>query len=197
MAGITRETIISAAVNLFNQNGYHATSMQDIAREVNIKKPSLYHHFQSKEEILLSILETGMVDLVTEVETIARSGQPCEQKLRSAIRAHALTIGANPQAATVFLREDRGLGENYMQRYIAQRDQVEAAFRSIVEQGITEGVFQVPDLSITVQAVLGVVNWMSRWYRPSGRLSAGEIADLFAELLLNGLLAGARNPQDQ
>jgi len=57
MAKVTREDIINAAIRLFNQSGYHATSMRDIARAVNIKKPSLYHHFGSKEEFTAAVIE--------------------------------------------------------------------------------------------------------------------------------------------
>src|SRR5690349_10388089 len=110
MAKVSREEIIEAAIRLFNQNGYHATSMQDIARSVCIKKPSLYHHFDSKEAILLTILDTGMEWLINEVDTISASESDCVTKLRGIIHAHAEMIANNPEGAAVFLREDRGLG---------------------------------------------------------------------------------------
>src|SRR5690348_6256233 len=99
MAKVSRDTIIEAAVHLFNQNGYHATSMQDIARSVSIKKPSLYHHFDSKEAILLAILDAGMEQLIRETDAIAASEMDCVEKLRAAIHAHATMIASNPQAA--------------------------------------------------------------------------------------------------
>ncbi|HEC21359.1 MAG TPA: TetR/AcrR family transcriptional regulator [Chloroflexi bacterium] len=188
MAKVNRDTIIQAAIHLFNQNGYHATSMRDIARAVHIKKPSLYYHFESKEAILLAILEEGMERLLQDLEAIVASDQDCVTKLRAAIQAHARLIADNPEGAAVFMREDRGLGENYLDQYLARRDHVENLFRSIVQQGIEEGRFRDTDVAITVHGLLGMVNWMTRWYRPDGRLSAGEIADIFADLFMNGLL---------
>src|SRR5438046_1658090 len=127
MAKVSREEIIEAAIRLFNQNGYHATSMQDIARTVCIKKPSLYHHFESKEAILLTILETGMEWLTSQVDAIAASDMDCIAKIRAAIHAHADMIAGNPAAAAVFLREDRGLGDGYLAQYLSRRDHFERA----------------------------------------------------------------------
>lgn len=188
MAKVTRESIIDAAVHLFNQNGYHATSMRDIAQVVDLKKPSLYHHFDSKEDILLAILEKGMEQFIAEMETIAASENGCKQKLVAAVEAHARLIADNPEGAAVFLHEDRGLGEEYLSEYVAKRDRVEQLFRAIVKQGIDEGVFREADVAITTQALLGAVNWMTRWYRPQGRLSAEQIADVFCDLFLYGLV---------
>jgi TetR/AcrR family transcriptional regulator, cholesterol catabolism regulator len=188
MAKVSRDEIIEAAIRLFNINGYHATSMQDIAKAVCIKKPSLYHHFDSKEAILLSILDTGMEWLITEVDAIVESEMDCVAKLRAAVHAHATMIARNPEGAAVFLREDRGLGDGYLSQYVSRRDHFERVIRNIVKQGINEGVFRQTDTTISVNALLGTVNWMTRWYRPDGRLSPVEIADQFADLFLFGLL---------
>jgi AcrR family transcriptional regulator len=187
MAKVSRDDIINAAMHLFNQNGYHATSMQDIAHAVAIRKPSLYHHFDSKEAILLAILDAGMDRLITVLDGIANSDQPCMEKLRSAIHCHAITIADNPEGASVFLREDRGLGDEYLAHYLARRDHFESLFRQIIQEGVDKGVFREIDVTIAVHGVLGMVNWMTRWYRTEGRLSAEEIADHFTDLVMNGL----------
>ena len=189
MAKVNREEIIEAAVHLFNQNGYHATSMRDIARTVNIKKPSLYHYFDSKEGILLAIFEMGMDQLISQLEAIVASDDDCLTKLRAAIHTHASAIADNPEGASVFLREDRGLGEEYLEEYLAKRDHFERLLRAIVQECTDKGFFREADVAISVQALLGMVNWMTRWYRPEGRLSSLEIADLFVDLFLNGLLS--------
>ncbi len=188
MAKVSREAIVEAAIQLFNQNGYHATTMRDIARAVSIQKPSLYHHFDSKESILLCILETGMDRLIQELNAIVTSHVDCVEKLRQAIHAHAAMIAANPQGAAVFLREDRGLGDEYMRLYLQKRDRFEGCFRQIIQQGMDAGMFRKADVAITAHALLGMVNWMTRWYRPAGRFSASEIADQFADLLIHGLV---------
>ncbi len=188
MTKVNRDDILQAAIHLFNHNGYHATSMQDIARAVAIKKPSLYHHFESKEAILLEILETGMAQLISEMEGIVNSDVPADRKLRDAIQSHARIIAENPEGAAVFMREDRGLGDAYLERYLTSRDRFEKLVRHIVQEGMEQGVFRQTDVTIIVKAVLGMVNWMTRWYRSDGRLSAQEIATFFSDLVLQGLM---------
>src|SRR5688500_8893884 len=139
MAKVSRDEIIEAAVQLFNQNGYHATSMRDIAHAVAIQKPSLYHHFESKEAILLCILEIGMDQLITELDRIVASDISCIDKLRAAIQAHAGMIASNPEGAAVFMREDRGLGNDYLSHYLHKRDQFERQFRQIIQEGMDQG----------------------------------------------------------
>lgn len=194
MAKVSPEEIIHAAIQLFCKNGYHATSMRDIARAVDIKKSSLYHHFESKEAILLAILEKGMDQLICDIERIATSDLPCEDKVRAAITAHARIIAANPKGAAVFLREDRGLGDDYLAQYVAKRDRVDHLLRTIVQECVDAGVFRPNDVAITVHALLGAVNWMTRWYRLEGRLSADEIASIFADLFVEGLRAPSYHP---
>jgi AcrR family transcriptional regulator len=188
MSKVSREDIVQAAMRLFNQNGYHATSMQDIARAVSIQKASLYHHFDGKEAILLCILETGMDHLIAELDRIVASHVDSTSKLRAAILAHAAMIAANPDGAAVFMREDRGLGDGYLSHYLAKRDVFESRFRAIIQEGMTQGVFRSVDVAIAVHGLLGMVNWMTRWYRPQGRLTPAQIADQFADMFLNGLL---------
>ncbi|MGF1506234.1 MAG: TetR/AcrR family transcriptional regulator, partial [Anaerolineae bacterium] len=149
----TREAIIDAAVLLFNEKGYHATSMRAIAEQVEIEKPSLYHHFNSKEDILLAILEIGMTHLIKELERIVALEIDPISKLRRAIGAHARIIAENPQGAAVFLREDRGLSDSYLREYVLKRDHFESLFRKILIQGIEEGCFRAVDVTIAVQAV--------------------------------------------
>lgn len=190
MSKVTRQEIVDAAISLFSQNGYHATSMQDVAQALAIQKPSLYYHFESKEAILLAILENGMERLTEQLEEIVASDQDCVSKLRAAIQAQADAIAGNPPRAAVFLREDRGLGDDYLAQYLAKSDRIQYFFRAIVREGIDAGVFRNSDVTITAHALLGAVNWMTRWYRPTGRLAAPQIADLFADLFLKGLARG-------
>lgn len=193
MPRISRDAVIEAAAQLFSRNGFHATSMEDIARALTIKKPSLYHYFSGKEEILLAILETGMTRLISDLENIVATNEmTCCDKLRAAITTHAIAIATNPEGASIFLREDRGLGESYLRQYISWRDQFESLFRRILYQGVSSGEFRPIDVPVAVQALLGSINWMTRWYRADGRMGAAEIAEAFANIFLTGLARDQR-----
>lgn len=189
MTKVTRDDIIEAAIALFREHGYHGTSMRDIARAVGIKKASLYHHFEGKQELLLTILDTGLERLITPLEEILAAEMSPEAKLRAAVHHHASLIANYPGAAALFLYEDRALEEPLRARYVARRDAFEGFFRQILQEGMQDGTFRNGDVAMSTQALLGMVNWMTRWYRPEGRLSVEEIAETFADLFLCGQLA--------
>jgi hypothetical protein len=91
--------------------------------------------------------------------------------------------------AAVLQLEHRNLEPRRRARHIARRDRYDSLWRTLIRRGIDAGVFRKVDESIVVFALLGVQNWMITWYRTNGRLSPDEIADLFADLFLDGLRA--------
>src|SRR5207248_7148396 len=98
------EQVYAAALRLFREKGYHATSMQDIAAAVGLYKGSLYHYIGSKEDLLVRVFERAMGSLLAEVERIAAdpSLQPLDQ-LRLVIQAHVCAVAENLDALTVYL----------------------------------------------------------------------------------------------
>ena len=188
MSKVNRDEIIDAAIALFYEQGYAGTSMRDIAGAVGIRKPSLYHYFVGKQDLLLTILDIGLEKLIVPLEDILNAEGAPEEKLREAIHHHASLIAENPGVATLFLYEDHALDEEHRAHYVARRDAFEGVFRDILREGMETGVFRNTSVSISVQALLGMVNWMTRWYKPEGALSVAEIADVFADLFLGGQL---------
>lgn len=162
--------------------------MRDIAEAVGLLKGSLYHHISSKQQLLLEILESGMRTGIEAIEGIARADLPSVDKLRLAITRHIQLIAGNLDHATVSIIEARGLKPEQRQRVLAQRDQFEGLFRQILQEGIDAGVFHPIDATLVTFALMGMHNWLIFWYREDGRLSPQEIAALFSDLVLNGLL---------
>lgn len=185
---MTRDEILEAAAQIFREKGFHAASMQDIASRVNLQKASLYHHISSKQEILLSLLDRAL-DLLTEhIEEVLARPLPPDQKLTQAMRAYLQVILDHRDLASVLLLEHRSLEPQYRARHIPRRDRFERLWRDLIQAGVDEGVFVCSDPAMASRALLGVMNWSINWYRPDGSLSSGEIADLYAQLFLNGLL---------
>ncbi len=184
-----RADIVQAAAQIFRRKGYHAASMQDIADAVGLQKASLYHHFASKQDILLEILNQALDLLIADMEAIVASDQQPVSKLRQAMGSYIDRVTHQADLAAVLHMEHRSLDARKRARHIAHRDRYDALWRTLVRQGVEAGVFRQVDETIVTFALLGVQNWMITWYRPDGRLKPHEIADLFADLLLNGLLA--------
>jgi AcrR family transcriptional regulator len=184
----TDAEIVQAATRIFREKGYHATSMQDIADAVGLLKGSLYHHISSKQELLLEVFEGGIRVAIELLEEVARADLPPAEKLRQAIARHIEIVTGDLDQATVFIMEARALTPDQRRRFVAQRDYFEGLFRQIIQEGIDAGVFRPVDANLITFALMGMHNWLILWYREDGRLSPQEIAAVFADLVLNGLL---------
>lgn len=185
---MTRDEILSAAAGIISLKGFDATSMQDIATAVNLQKASLYHHFASKQDILLAILDHA-IDLMTDsLEKVRKGKFTPEEKLRQAMIAYLDIISVQQNLASVLLLEYRSLDPNLRRKHVLRRDRFEHLWRDLILEGIESGNFTCDDPSLAGRAILGVLNWSVTWYRKDGPSSAEEIADRFTDLFLKGLL---------
>jgi AcrR family transcriptional regulator len=184
---VNRSEIIQAAAQIFREKGYHGASMQDIADAVGLQKASLYHHVSSKQEILGEILDQALERLIADLEPIVRAPLPAEERLRQAVRLYLQRLSENVDLAAVLLLEYRSLEPPLRTEHIRRRDRYEALWRRIIHDGIAEGAFAASDETATTFALLGVQNWSITWYRPGGRFTPGQLAELYADLFLEGL----------
>lgn len=187
------EEVYSAALRLFTEKGYHATSMQDIADAVGLYKGSLYHYISGKEELLERVFAGAMDTLLAEVERIvADSSLSPAAQLRMVVEAHIRAVTGNLDALTVYLHEFRALTSESFERVRDQRDRYRELVETIVGRGVALGEFAVFDVGIATLGLLGMCNWLAQWYRPGGRLSATQIANQFSNLVINGLYLGPK-----
>ncbi len=181
------EQIYAEAVRIFKQKGYHATSVQDIANAVGLQKGSLYHYISSKEELLSKIFERGTGAMTERLQEILASDAPPSVKLRQAMQAHVNALCEQLDSYTVYLTERRTLAGRIQKQVRAEAERHARLIEQILQQGVRSGDFRAVDTKMTAHAILGMCNWMYQWYSPGGRLTPSEIADLFANLVLQGL----------
>jgi AcrR family transcriptional regulator len=187
MAIDRKEQIYSTARSLFRERGYQATTVRDIAREMNMQAGSLYAHIDSKEDVLWEIVNRAAEQFLDAAEPIAVSNRRPVDKLRALVRAHVRLVAGNLAEATIFLQEWKFLGEERRASVTARRRRYEGFYRQVIEQGIESGDFAPIDPKMATLMVLSAVNWMPQWYNPSGSLSPEEIADKFCDLVLLGI----------
>jgi AcrR family transcriptional regulator len=185
---VTRDDILDAATQIFSEKGFHAASMQDIAEAVKLQKASLYHHVNSKQEILTAILDRALDLLIERIEAVIALPLPPEEKLRKAIRSYLQAMVEHRGLAAVLLLEHRSLDAEAAAHHIPRRDRFERLWRDLIQEGLDAGVFCCSDPVIAARGVLGVMNWTITWYKPEGMLSIDEISTDFADLFLRGLL---------
>jgi AcrR family transcriptional regulator len=185
---MTKQDILEASAQIFSEKGYHAASMEEIANAVGLKKASLYHHVESKQEILVELLDQSLDLLIERIEEVTKKNLPSDKKLELAMGTYMSTLVEFRELSSVLLLEHRSLDEEGLKRHVPRRDKLEGLMRGIIEEGKREGIFNQNDSRISVKAVMGVANWLIMWFRKDGSLSAEEIASIISSLMLNGLL---------
>lgn len=200
---MSREDILQAAAAVLRRNGYDATTMKDIAAQVNLTAASLYHHFENKDVLLLAVLELGLQIVSRELEAIIAQDIPNAEKLRRMVCLHITNQTANRPAGAAMIYEVRpivaqqprsGLSRDTMNEYasrrkafFAERRRFEDLFQMVVREGITAGEFREVDVPVVVKTILGANNWVSVWYTEGGRLTGEQIADQIAEMFVRAL----------
>lgn len=128
---MTRDEILAAAVQIFGQKGFHATSMQEIAEAVNLQKASLYHHVSSKQEILVDVLDQALDLFIANMQAVMQSPLPPDDMLRQAMQTYMVTILQQRDLASVLLLEHRSLEPELHARHIPRRDRFEGLWRDL------------------------------------------------------------------
>ena len=185
---ITRKKQIEQkATELFQTRGYAATSMRDLASEMGLEAGSLYSHIKSKEEILRNICFDMANDLMAEFDKITTEQSSPSDKLKKYVVAHVNTLTTDTAAAGVFLHEWRHLSEPYLSDFLKMREEYEQRFREVVRQGMAQGAFKKVNEKFAVLTILASLNWVHQWYKPTGKMSAQDVADELAVIVLDGL----------
>jgi AcrR family transcriptional regulator len=179
-----REIIIKTAGRLFREKGYDATSVRDLADAVGLQSGSLFFHFKSKEEILVSLLADGMRRAVAILDRHVAAAASPQEKLSAIIHGHLKAIlEEEHDAFYVVIHDWRALSPASRRKVIALRDEYEAHVARAL--GELAGTCLVPkNTRLFRRFLLGALNWTVQWYRPDGGLTIEQLADGFLELLL-------------
>src|SRR5258706_15197576 len=187
------EEIIAAAAKVFQTKGYHGGTVQDIAGAVGLLKGSLYHPVKSKEDLRYLIVKEPIARIYERGTEIAASGLPAGEKLRRAIGAHLEAFDRHYPHLFVYLHEREEMKRRFREQFKLSPKQYERCWQQILREGVKSGEFR-PDLDVQVVSygLLGMLNWLYKWYDPRGRLGVREVADQLSTLALAGLAGDAK-----
>jgi AcrR family transcriptional regulator len=187
-----RQHILRAAADLFRERGYRATTLDHIAARLGMSKATLYAYFRAKEEILAAISRQTIESFTHELGVVLRSGLSPEDKLRRIVREHVRYVIANRSFLTVFFSEETNLPARFARALASQKDRYDKGVESVVADGIRQGVFRNVPPRLVVFGLLGMVNWLYKWYNPRGQWGAEEISSAFLAVVERGLLRRQR-----
>lgn len=188
-----REAILRSAAAAFRRKGFHGTSMEEISEALLMTKGSLYYYFKDKEEILYACHDFSLDRVLETTKRVMdeQKGAPAAEKLSALIDALVHVMIDDLQGSALAL-DFSVLGDEPLQKIIARRDQFERAMRAVVQEGVKAGQFRKTDPKLASFAILGAINWISKWYRPDGAFTASDIARMYADLFVEGLKKSER-----
>ena len=195
----SRQEILRTAARLFQQRGYDATSMNDVAAALKLSKGGLYHHFQSKDEILFEIMNHAMEITQERVINPVRGIADPEERLRALIRLHIeVVLSPRDREITVMLHENHPLPPALRKRINARKKEyihfVEDLMAEVQKevqkrvQPAQSGRSRVSPRAAAF-ALLGMINWIYQWYKPEGELQAQTLIPQFTDLIFGGIFA--------
>lgn len=191
----TRQQLLTAAADLFAQQGYPSTSMDQIAAEVGIHKSTIFHYFSGKEDLLADVLDAGLSHYVSSLEAIAsRSSDPLA-RLDAATRNHLDFVLRHGRDLRIFLRERHHLSGARGEAYLRMSERYQATFTGLIAEGIESGALLPGDPALLSLFLLGSANWVVEWFSPGGRLTAEEVTEAFVESLIYNMMASQRRSE--
>jgi TetR/AcrR family transcriptional regulator, cholesterol catabolism regulator len=182
-----RERILERAAVLFGTHGFQGVGVAALAEDLGMSKAALFHYFRSKQDIYDWIVLDVLRGLSDTVHAAVSEDEAPPAQLLAFMRAHARFFEENYWKFVVMLVGFGGITPPRVAEVVEIRDEYEARLRRIVADGMADGSFRRVDVATTGRAVLSMLNWMARWYKPGGAQHAEEIAESYAELLLSGL----------
>lgn len=181
------QQVVAEAATVFDEVGYDSATMDDIAKRVGVAKPTLYHYFQSKVQILQAIHEEFIDLLLTRHDQRAKTGPPPEVLLLE-IMADVLELMETHRGhVRVFFEHHRQLPADAKGPIRLKRDRYQQIVEELFAAGIRRGAFKEMDPALATLATFGMCNWAYQWYRPGGSMPPRQIAEQFWNFLVFGM----------
>ena len=185
--GTRLEAVLQSAANIFFAKGFHATSIEDVARDVGMLKGSLYYYIKSKDDLLFRLLLAGIEDSDAFIaQQIDPGGEPAAQ-LERAIRAQIDYIIQNRVPFGLFLHEFDSLSGKRQHKLIAVMSRYNNRFVDLVRKGQEQGKLIDGEPWVIVNGILGMCNWLYRWYDPDQVSDSEQIKSVFVKMIFAGI----------
>ncbi|MEH6638450.1 MAG: TetR/AcrR family transcriptional regulator [Porticoccaceae bacterium] len=183
---LKRMAILRTAGRLFNQKGFRATSLNDLASELEVTKPTLYYYIENKEDILFQCLLTAITHLLEQTDTVMKSPKLGIDKLTDFIHLFVSTFDDEFGRCLAHPGWEP-LSPKYLAKIDPLYQQLDIAMRQMIEDGKDDDSMRACNPKITAFTIFGAINWMTRWYQVDGEMNTHEIAEEMAALFCSGL----------
>ncbi|WP_235435884.1 TetR/AcrR family transcriptional regulator [Mycobacterium sp. EPa45] len=179
---------MAGATDVFRREGFARARLEDVAAEVGINRASLYYYVGTKEELLIALIEEPAREMTRHCREALQSAQPADAKLRAALRCYVEDLEKYPEMFLLFSESQHIAGIPDAAGITSNAEDYADTLLMIIEEGIREEIFRSDlDPRLVLHGILGMFNWIHKWYVPGGRRSLNEIGEVFAEMIFSGL----------
>jgi AcrR family transcriptional regulator len=190
---LKREAVVRAAARAFNARGYHNTSLDDVAADLGVTKPTVYYYVSNKEQLLFECFRTGLEQIREAFRAAERIDRPARERLDAVIRGYAEAIASDYGWCMVRAHE-HDLGPELGRRINALKSEIDQGIRRLLREGVDDGSIAACDPRITAFAIAGALNGIAHWYRDDQPMSPAQVAEAFARFFEQGLLPRPGRP---
>lgn len=183
---IKRDAVLHTAAQIFNEKGYHATSLDEVAERLQITKPTLYYYIKSKDDILFLCVCRGLELMQAAILEVERSGGSAHDKMIAAMRQYAAIVTMDFGMCLIRVGEDP-LPPESRKKLRQMKGAIDQEFRDLIMQGMAEGTMVDCDPKLAAFAIAGALSWIGRWYHPDGPHTPEQIAEQFINLMMFGI----------
>jgi AcrR family transcriptional regulator len=191
------DEIVRAAAAAFGEVGYRTATLDAIAERAGLSKVTLYRYVSSKEDLLSLVVERIIAEFQRGLRRIVAERRPANETLRRIIHYQVELLAEHLPFLTVFFSEESGLPAPMAARATRAKREYDQAIERVVREGVESGLLRDLPPRLVVFGLLGMCNWLHKWYRPDGKRSAAEIAEVFVALLEHGYLAAPAPASDR
>ena len=185
---LKRDAVIKAAGQAFSKRGYHNTSLEEVAKALQVSKGTLYNYVEDKQAILFECHEMAL-DIGERAFDFSKEHPGTGAEVLEATLCRYIELLTEELGACAVLMEVDALRPDDRERIAKRRNLFERSFVKIIQKGIKDGSMKSVDPKLAVFTFMGAINWMPRWFSPDGRLSGAEVARQMTDLLLTGLVS--------
>ena len=185
VAALKRQRTLDAATDLFYENGYTNTTLDDVAKRLGVTKPFIYTNFGSKPDLLVEICRVGVGSALDEVERVLALGEPDADTLRRFVPRYVDAVLRHQKNIAINIREERNLLPEHASELAELRHRFMSRLEALLTRASAAAGHTLSDPQVSALTIVGAISWSTFWYSPSGRLSAEDLSQKMTVAVLN------------
>ena len=181
-----KDAVLRVAMRLFNEKGFRATSLDDVATVLNVTKPTIYHYFANKDEVLFACVQLSLDRLREAVASAMENPGTGRDRLEALLIGYAVMM-TQDYGVCVFRTSERELSPESAKRFRQLKRGIDTMMRQVIQEGVADGSLEVKDVRLCAFAFAGALNGLTQWFNPDGPDDVDTVARAMVAQLMVGV----------